>query len=136
MKYLLDTNACIRYLNGKSELLRQRIDSTGDDEIVVCSIVEAELFFGAAKSSDPPKTLQRQHTFLSRFLSLPFDSASADVYGPVRAALEVAGTPIGAHDLLISAVALTRQLTVVTANTAEFQRVPGLQIENWEVAAT
>jgi tRNA(fMet)-specific endonuclease VapC len=54
MNYLLDTNACIHYLNGRSELLRQRVDQTGDDQLVVCSIVEAEMFFGAAKSSDRP----------------------------------------------------------------------------------
>lgn len=135
MKYLLDTNACIRYLTGRSELLRERIDGTGDEQIVVCSIVEAELFFGAAKSSNPLKTLERQRQFLARFGSLPFDSLAAGTYGPVRAAIEAAGTPIGAHDLLIAAIALSCQLTVVTANTAEFQRVPGLQVENWEVDA-
>jgi tRNA(fMet)-specific endonuclease VapC len=136
MKYLLDTNPCIRYLNGRSEMLRERIDNTGDEQIVVCSIVEAELYFGAAKSSDPLKSLQRQRQFLARFQSVPFDSSAADVYGPTRATVEAAGTPIGAHDLLISSIALSRQLTVVTANTAEFQRVPGLQIENWEIVAS
>lgn len=83
MKYLLDTNACIRYLNGRSEPLRIRIDGRGDEQIV-----------------------------------------------------EAAGTPIGAYDLLISTIALSRQLVVVTANTDEFQRVPGLLVENWEVAST
>jgi len=102
---------------------------------VVCSVVEAEMFFGAAKSSDPPKTLQRQQRFLARFQSLPFDSVAAEVYGPTRAAIEGAGTPIGANDLLIASIARSRQLTVVTANTAEFERVPGLQIENWEIQA-
>jgi tRNA(fMet)-specific endonuclease VapC len=94
MKYLLDTDACIRYLNGRSELLRQRIDNAGDDELVVCSIVEAEMYFGAAKSSDPLKTLQRQREFLARSNSLPFDSVAAETYGPARAAIEAAGTPI------------------------------------------
>jgi tRNA(fMet)-specific endonuclease VapC len=57
MSYLLDTNACIRYLNGRSNQLKSRIDSAGDDRIFVCSVVEAELFFGAEKSTDPAKTL-------------------------------------------------------------------------------
>lgn len=90
------------------------------------------MFFGAAKSSDPVKTLERQRRFLARFISLPFDSAAAEIYGRIRATMEAAGTPIGAHDLLIATISLSRQLTVVTANTGEFQRVPGLQIENWE----
>lgn len=133
MKYLLDTNACIRYLNGKSTELRTRIDQAGDQQIAVCSVVEAELYFGAAKSSDPSKTLQRQQRFLARFRSLPFDSAAARVYGPVRAQIEARGQPIGANDLLIATIALAWQLTVVTANTVEFSRVPGLRVENWEI---
>lgn len=133
MKYLLDTNACIRYLNGKSAELRNRIDGSGDQQIAVCSIVEAELFFGAAKSLDPTKTLQQQQRFLARFRSLPFDSAAARIYGPIRAHIELSSKPIGANDLLIGTIALTGQLTEVTANTTEFSRVPGLHIENWEL---
>lgn len=132
MKYLLDTNACVRYLNGRSERLRERVDKTGDDHIVVCSVVEAELFFGAAKSSAPEKTLAFQQRFLARFQSLSFESSAARVYGPLRAALEQAGTPIGANDLLIAATAIANQLTLVTHNTSEFERVPNVQIEDWE----
>ena len=132
MKWLLDTNACIRYLNGRSANLRQRVDAANPADLVVCSVVKAELFFGAAKSIDPARTLQKQKYFLSRFASLPFDDAAAAHYGPVRARLEQAGTPIGPNDLLIAAIALGGGVTLVTRNTAEFARIPGLPIEDWE----
>jgi tRNA(fMet)-specific endonuclease VapC len=133
MKFLLDTNACVRYLIGRSLKLRQRVDTVGDHEIAVCSIVEAELFFGAAKSNDPAKTLAIQQRFLARFRSLPFDTAAAHVYGPLRDQLEKTGTPIGANDLLIAATALANNLALITHNVSEFQRVSNLQWEDWEV---
>jgi tRNA(fMet)-specific endonuclease VapC len=133
MKFLLDTNACVRYLNGRSLKLRQRVDATGDHEIAVSSVVEAELFFGAAKSNDPAKTLALQQRFITRFHTLAFDTHAAHVYGPLRKELEKAGISIGANDLLIAATALAENLTVVTHNVSEFQRVPGLSWEDWEV---
>lgn len=69
--------------------------------------------------------------FCRRFDSLPFDDAAAEEYGRIRAELTAAGTPIGPNDLMIASIALANQLTLVTSNTAEFGRVPGLQIENW-----
>src|SRR6266404_6233959 len=101
MNWLLDTNACIRYLNGRAPKLKQRIDAATPSDIVVCSVVKAELFFGACRSTDPTRALNNQHRFLSKFLSLTFDDAAAEIYGPIRAALQTAGTPIGPNDLLI-----------------------------------
>jgi tRNA(fMet)-specific endonuclease VapC len=83
-------------------------------------------------SGPKPPTLQAQDTLLGQLYSLPFDDAAAEIYGQVRTALERAGTPISANDLLIAAIALTNQLTLVTHNTAEFYRVPGLVVEDWE----
>lgn len=103
------------------------------DEIQVCSVVKAELFAGAEKSTDPTPTLARQQAFLSRFVSLPFDDLAADVYGRIRAHLESAGTPIGPYDLQIAAIALAHGLILVTHNMDEFSRVPGLSLEDWEV---
>ena len=134
MTYLLDTNPCIVYLTGRSENLRRRLDATGDTDVVVCSIVCAELCFGAAKSLDPSKTLRRQQEFLERFQSWPFDDAAARAYGPIRADLERAGTTIGANDLLIASIALANGLILVSHNTGEFSRVPGLAVEDWETA--
>ena len=94
----------------------------------------AELFFGAAKSVDPGKTLRRQREFLERFPSLPFDDAAARTYGPIRANLERAGKLIGGNDLLIASIALANGLTLVSHNVSEFSRVPGLVVEDWEAA--
>ena len=133
MKYLLDTNPCIRYLKGQSEALRRRIDSAGDLQIAVCSVVRAELLFGAVKSSSPARTLTLQRRFLSRFTSLPFDDDAAEAYAVIRASLEREGTPIGSNDLMIAAIAVANDLTLVTHNSAEFGRVPGLAVEDWEL---
>jgi len=97
MKYLLDTNACIRYLNARSVRLKARLDQTPPDLITVCSIVEAELFFGAAKSREPEETLRQQQLFLDKFRSLPFDTESALEYGVVRAELERRGVTVGSN---------------------------------------
>lgn len=134
MSYLLDTNVCIRIINGRSVLARQKLLSHPADEIIVCSIVRAELFYGASKSQTPEATLRKQSLFLMPFASLPFDDAAATMYGKIRAELEQAGTPIGPLDLQIAAIALAHQLTLVTHNTREFSRIPHLQLEDWETS--
>lgn len=136
MTFLLDTNPCIVYLNGRSQALRERVDTVGDVSIIICSIVRAELCFDAAKSRSPEKTFSAQEAFVSRFRSLPFDDVAAKAYGPIRAALERAGETIGAHDLLIASIAVAHNLTLVTHNTGEFGRIPGLQIQDWEATTT
>jgi tRNA(fMet)-specific endonuclease VapC len=131
--YLLDTNVCIRYLNGRSVIIRERLEATDVDNIVVCSIVKAELFYGANKSKNPQRTLANQRQFLSLFVSLPFDDEAATIYGQIRAYLATQGTPIGANDLQIGAIALAHDLILVTHNTEEFSRVPRLRLEDWEI---
>jgi len=133
MKYSLDTNTCIRYLNQRSTSIIRKLNNVSPDDIVVCSIVRAELFAGAGKSQTPAMSLAKQQEFLNRFASLPFDDVTATVYGPMRAKLEKAGTPIGALDLLIAAITLAKDLVLVTHNIAEFSRIDGLKIEDWEV---
>jgi tRNA(fMet)-specific endonuclease VapC len=135
MRYLLDTNVCVMYLNGRSDLVRDRILSTPTQDMAVCSVVKAELFYGAMKSNNPTRTLERQQQFLERFVSLPFGDDAAILFGQIRARLANAGTPIGAYDLQIAGIALANNLTLVTHNTREFDRVDGLQIEDWEVEA-
>lgn len=133
MAYLLDTNTCIRYLTGRSVKVRAHLQATPRQEIVVCSIVKAELFYGAMKSATPQQTLAKQLRFLNNFISLPFDDAAAEVYGRERARLAKLGTPIGPNDLFIAAIAIANKLILVTHNTREFSRVAGLPIEDWEV---
>jgi tRNA(fMet)-specific endonuclease VapC len=133
MRYLLDTNVCAMYLNGRSASVRDRILSTPSDEMAVCSVVKTELFYSAMRSNNPTRTLERQQNFLGRFVSLPFGDDAALIGGQVRARLASSGTPIGSYDLLIAAIALANDLALVTHNTREFERVDGLQIEDWEV---
>lgn len=85
------------------------------------------------RSQQPAKTLANQQQFLALFASLPFDDAAAMQYGNIRAVLAAQGQLIGPNDLMIAAAALVHDLILVTHNTREFQRVPGLHIEDWEV---
>ncbi len=132
MKYLLDTNTCIRYLNRRSASIIRRLNAESPDEIVVCSVTRAELLFGALKSTHSEKTRAAQREFLEPVATLPFDDAAAEHYGQIRAQLEMAGTPLGPNDLLIAAIALAHNLIVVTHNTREFSRVDRLKLEDWE----
>ncbi|MGA1284531.1 MAG: PIN domain-containing protein, partial [Prochlorothrix sp.] len=77
---------------------------------------------------------EAERLFLAQFVSFPFDAACSEIYGNIRANLAGLGTPIGANDLLIAAIALANELTLVTHNIREFSRVPELQVEDWEVA--
>jgi len=132
MKYLLDTNTIVRYLNGRAPNLRVKIPTTPASELAVSAIVVAELRYGAAKSTNPTKALSVQNQFLSLVGFVPFDLQAAEIYGTIRAALEKLGTPIGANDLLIGATALAHGLILVTHNVREFGRIAGLAIEDWE----
>jgi tRNA(fMet)-specific endonuclease VapC len=132
MKYLLDSNTCIGLLNGPSEALEARRKQTPVSRIRVCSVVKAELLYGAEKSRKSERTKQQLLIFFAKFNSMPFDDKAAQVYAEIRAGLEREGKLIGPNDLLIAAIAVANELTLVTHNTAEFSRVPGLQIEDWE----
>jgi tRNA(fMet)-specific endonuclease VapC len=133
MIYLLDTNVCIVYLKGQNSHLKQKLDNILLSEIAVCSVVKGELFYGSIRSANPERNLRLQQEFLSQFLSLPFDDQSAVVFGEIRAQLAAKGTPIGAYDLQIAAIALANNLILVTHNTKEFSRIPQLQLEDWEM---
>ncbi len=133
LKYLLDTNACIRYITGRSVPLRDKLVATSAAEIAVCSIVKAEMFYGSMKSQNPQKSLKEQNEFLEQFQSLPFDDEAALIFGEIRADLAKKGTPIGGYDLQIAAIALANNLTLVTHNTREFSRIGNLKIEDWEI---
>jgi len=130
--YLLDTNVCIIYLNRRNSGVRQHLERLSPGDIAVCSVVKAELFYGAMRSSNPTRTLELQEAFLSQFVSLPFDDAAAHIFGRIRTQLAALGTPIGPYDLQIAAIALANHLVLVTHNVSEFGRVEGLQIEDWE----
>ncbi len=131
MRYLLDTNTIIFALKdalGKSAL---RIGEAAHDDVAICSIVEAELYHGAAKYGRPSRRKAALDAFLQPFQSLPFDSACVPEYARICDHLERQGSRIGGNDLLIASIALTHDLTVVTHNSDEFHRVPGLRVEDW-----
>jgi tRNA(fMet)-specific endonuclease VapC len=130
--YLLDTNTCIQYLNGRSDSIRRKFEHHLWENLAVCSIVRAELIFGALKSGRSLANLDRMRTFLAGLVCFPFDDPAADVYGQIRADLEQKGTSIGPNDLLIAAIAFARGITLVTHNVKEFKRVEGLHFEDWE----
>ena len=131
MTYLLDTNACVTVLRDARSNVAQRLAQTPHDDVALCSIVKAELFYGAYKNRQAARSLEKLTQFVTAFQSYPFDDSVADLYGRIRAELEAQGKPIGPNDLLIAAIALSNGLILVTHNTREFSRVPGLALEDW-----
>lgn len=130
--YLLDTNACIRILNGSSARLVARLRSHAPADLRVSSITRAELLFGARRSARVADNLRLLRSFFAPLVSLPFDDVCAEHYGSLRASLASSGRPIGPNDLLVAATALAHDLTLVTHNVREFSRVAGLALEDWE----
>jgi len=132
MTRLLDTNICVFLIRKRSRpALRRRFDTHAVGELAVSSITESELRHGAERSNDPPKNHHAVDRLLLTLPVLPYGSEAAAAYGAIRARLAAAGTPIGSMDLLIAAHALAANLILVTNNTREFKRVPGLRVENW-----
>ena len=123
MKYLLDINTIIRYLNGRPPNIRTKIRTVAPADLATSNVVIAELRYGAARSVIPAKATAVQDQFLSLIGIVPVDSQCAEAYGTIRAALERQGTLIGANHLLIGATALDHQLILVTHNTREFIRI-------------
>lgn len=120
------------YLNGRKPSIKNYIDNLEVDKIAVCSVVKAELSYGAMRSNNTQKNLKIQKTFLQQFVSLPFDDRCAEIYGNIRADLVKNGTPIGSNDIQIASITLANNLMLVTHNVREFSRIAGLQIEDWE----
>ncbi len=96
-------------------------------------MVLAELYFGAVRSAKPEKNRTDVDQFASPFSSLAFDDAAADEFARIRHDLEKKGTPIGPYDLQIAAIAISNDCTLVTNNTAEFKRVSGLKLVDWQI---
>ena len=132
MIYLVDTNVCVNLLRNKDPLLTRRFHAHKPADIVLCSVVISELYYGAALSQQPHPHQAKIRVFAQPYSSLPFDDVAGKIYGELRADLKKRGTPIGVYDLMISSIALASSLIVVTHNTKEFGRVPGLTLEDWQ----
>jgi tRNA(fMet)-specific endonuclease VapC len=128
--YLLDTNI-LSYFFKKQGNVVQRMHERPAHLMRVSSIVILEIEFGLHRSSNPTKHRTQLDWILRHFTIAPFDADAAQATGLLRHTLEAAGQPIGTYDLFIAGTALAHNLTLVTRNTREFERVPGLKIENW-----
>jgi len=135
VKYLLDTNSFVDHLRrGPASNVTTKLAGTPPGSVCLCAVVLAELFYGAMRSGPAYQAanLALLAGLRRQFVSPPFDDRSAEEYGKVRAHLAAQGTPIGPHDVMIAAIALANQMTLVTHNTSEFSRVPGLILEDWQ----
>ena len=131
---LLDINICIYIINAKPPAVLARFQQYRLGDIGLCSVVAAELAFGVAQSGSA-RNREALDMFLAPLTILPFDAAAVWIYGDLRADLERRGTPIGSLDTMIAAHALSQHALLVTNNSREFAKVPGLQLDNWVVAA-
>jgi tRNA(fMet)-specific endonuclease VapC len=130
--YLLDSNVCIRLLNQKHAGIEGYFRACDPSEISLCSIVKAELLYGARHSQHIEANLQKLMLFFSPLDSLPFDDRCAETYARIRHDLSMQGCLIGPNDLLIAAIALAHDAVLVTHNQKEFFRVAGLRLTDWE----
>lgn len=129
MRYLLDTDTCV-WLIRKREPVTARIQAESPDDLALASMTEAELRYGALKSSKPERERRMVDGLVSIVADvLPFDRAAARVHADLRWALRA--QRISDRDLVIASVAVSRQMTLVTGNRREFDRVPGLVVEDW-----
>jgi tRNA(fMet)-specific endonuclease VapC len=129
-RYLLDTNILSDLVRQPQGAVASRIVQAGEETICTSIVVAAELRFGAEKS-DSDKLADRVELILSAIEILALESPADREYAKLRHYLARDGTPIGPNDMLIAAQALSSGLIMVTANTREFSRVPGLSVENW-----
>lgn len=132
MPYLLDTNAAIGLMKGHPGIVAH-VRRVGHQQLRLCAIVEAELWFGVAKSAKVAENTDRLVRLLAWLPSLPFSGEATRRFGEIRANLARKGTPIGPYDLQIAAIASANDLILVTNNTSEFGRVADLQVEDWTV---
>ncbi|CAH2605766.1 tRNA(fMet)-specific endonuclease VapC (plasmid) [Rhodovastum atsumiense] len=133
LRYMLDTNLCIRVLRDRPPQLRPRFNAEAA-ALSISTVVLTELFYGAEKSIRPIENRQAVLDFATRLEVLPFDDTAAAHAAEIRATLERQGQMIGAYDVLIAGHARSRGLIVVTGNLDEFRRVEGLRSEDWLIA--
>jgi tRNA(fMet)-specific endonuclease VapC len=130
LRYMLDTDICIYVLKNYPTAVRDRFNQNAD-AICISSITLAELLYGAEKSTRRLENLEAVTHFQARIEVLPYSPRAAAYFGQIRAQLERIGRPCGSYDMLIAAHARSESLTIVTNNTREFERVPGVTVENW-----
>ncbi len=130
LRYMLDTDICIYVIKERPLALHDRFEELEED-LSISAITLAELFYGAENSGRRTQNLRTMEQFAGRLDVLAFGSKAASHYGQIRAALRRTGRPAGVHDMLIGAHARSEGLVLVTNNVKEYERMPGLQVENW-----
>ena len=135
LRYMLDTNLCIRVLRDRPASLRARFNAEADG-LCISTIILTELLHGAGKSAKPDENRREVERFAARLAVLDFDADAAGHAAEIRTTLERRGQVIGGYDLLIAGHARSRGLVVVTGNVGEFSRVDGLRCEDWLAVAT
>jgi len=128
--YLLDTNTLIYFFKQQGNV-SERLLNTTPSEIAISLLTVYEIEVGLAKSSDPLRRRNQFEEFLSVVKLIPFDQNEARISAQLRAILEKIGKPIGPIDTLIAGSALAHGATLITHNLSEFERVPGLAVEDW-----
>jgi tRNA(fMet)-specific endonuclease VapC len=129
MSFLLDTNICSAHFRRPAGLAHRFIQHSG--RLAIPTIVLAELYAGAYHEPNPRRLLSKIEELILDVEVLPFDGLCAERFGIVRGGLLQRGLPVGTADLMIAAVALVHDLTLVTHNTSDFQHVPNLRLEDW-----
>ena len=128
---MLDTNICIYIIKNKPQTVKERFKEFEIGELCISSITVSELMYGVYKSQHMEKNLKAITAFLMPFDIIDYDYNASIEYGRIRAYLEKKGQIIGGMDMQIAAHALASDMTLVTNNTKEFERVQGLKLENW-----
>lgn len=131
MRYLLDTDICIYLIKKRPPMLIDRFRQHSPKDVGISVITLFELQYGVEKSRYRQQSEDALDRFLKPLSIIPLDDASALAAAAIRAQLEKKGTPIGPYDLLIAGLALSSDMILVTHNIKEFQRIPGLSLENW-----
>lgn len=131
MPYMLDTNICVYVMKRAPRIVWERLRSKDPSEVWLSTITLSELEFGVECSTRPAENRERLMEFISPLQVISYDARAARAFGEIRAFLEARGQPIGPLDTQIAAHARSLGCTLVTNNEREFERVPGLQIENW-----
>ncbi len=131
MIYALDTNIVVDLLRRRDDPLRAKYLSKRPSDYRIPEMVRAELLFGAQVSARPLENTEKICAFLAPLLTLPFSGDAITHYAEIRSALEKQGLPIGGNDLIIAATARAGNMILVTRNSSEFSRVPGLAVEVW-----
>ena len=129
---MLDTDTCIGAMRRQEEVL-WRMATLSPLDCAISAITNYELVTGVEKTARPEQEREKVHLFLSMLTVLPFDEFAAECAAKIRADLEKRGSPIGPYVVLIAGHAVANQLGIVTHNTREFFKVPGLQVEDWQI---